>query len=178
MNDYKAVIEETVQTTVYEMKKHKLLKQKKQTPFEKTEALLYNYMNFKEAIKDKYLQIEVIKEEGIPKKSTSITKITGVTTYDTRSEFERSQDMVSAIESSIRVTKRFINMIESALKTLEKDPYYEIIKLKYFDGETREEIADYYGVDVSTISRNKNRLINLLQIRLFSDEVIYDILSM
>lgn len=49
--------------------------------------------------------------------------------------------------------------------------------MKYFEGKTREEIAEHFDVDVSTISRNKNRLINLLQIRLFSDEVIYQIFS-
>jgi len=42
---------------------------------------------------------------------------------------------------------------------------------------SREEIAEELEVDVSTITRNKNRLINTLKISLFSDEVIYELFS-
>jgi len=49
--------------------------------------------------------------------------------------------------------------------------------MKYFESKTREEIAEELEVDVSTITRNKNRLINTLKITLFSDEVIYELFS-
>ena len=71
----------------------------------------------------------------------------------------------------------FIKMIDIALNEIEDDPYFEIIRMKYFEGKTREEMAEHYGVDVRTISRNKNKLINLLQIKLFSDEYILQIFS-
>ena len=74
-------------------------------------------------------------------------------------------------------SKNFIKIIDNAIDMLKDDPYFDIIRMKYFEGKTREEMAEYYDVDVSTISRNKNRLVNLLQIRLFSDEVIYQIFS-
>ena len=86
-------------------------------------------------------------------------------------------EQIEAIEQSIQVTKNFISVIDAALDILKDDHYFDIIRMKYFEGKTREEIAEHFDVDVSTISRNKNRLINLLQIRLFSDEVIYQIFS-
>lgn len=51
------------------------------------------------------------------------------------------------------------NGISYALHSLSDDPYIEIIYLQYRDNKTREWIAEYYDVDVSTIKRNKKRLI-------------------
>ena len=38
------------------------------------------------------------------------------------------------------------------------DPYYLIIPLYYGEGKTIEAIAEKFGVDVSTVVRNKKRL--------------------
>ena len=180
MTDMK-IIEETAQTTaarvVSELKRQGLLKDNKQTPFQKTETLLYNYRNFQAAIDDKMLQIETIREEGIPKKSPSITSFSGNPTYEIKSDADKADEKIEAIENSIQTTKNFIRVIDNALAALQDDLYFEIIRMKYFEGQTREDIAEYFEVDASTISRNRNRLVNLLQIRLFSDEVIYQIFS-
>lgn len=45
------------------------------------------------------------------------------------------------------------------LNRLSDDPYIDIIFLQYRDAKTLEWIAEYLGVDVSTIKRNKKRLI-------------------
>lgn len=50
--------------------------------------------------------------------------------------------------------------VSYALHTLSDDPYIDIIYLQYRDRKTIEWIAEYYSVDVSTIKRNKKRLIN------------------
>lgn len=50
--------------------------------------------------------------------------------------------------------------------------YYDIIQLKYFDKLSGEQIAEKLDIDASTVSRNKNRLINTLKINLFSEDVI------
>ena len=46
-----------------------------------------------------------------------------------------------------------------ALNQLSDDIYIDIIFLQYRDGKTLEWIAEYMGVDVSTIKRNKKRMI-------------------
>jgi len=170
--------EETAKAIVSELKRQSLLKDNKQNPFQKTERLLYNYNNFKEAIDDKRKQIKTILEIGLSKKSKSITSWSGNGgLINTPSEDEKVEDKIESIESSIVVTKKFITIIDAALDKIRDDPYFEIIQMKYFDGKTREEIADDFEVDVSTITRNKNRLINALKITLFSDEVIYELFS-
>lgn len=45
------------------------------------------------------------------------------------------------------------------LNQLSDDPYIDIIYLHYRDGRTLEWIAEYYDKEVSTIKRNKKRLI-------------------
>ena len=49
--------------------------------------------------------------------------------------------------------------VSHALRTLSDDPYIDIIYLHYRDDLTLENIAEYYDKEVSTIKRNKKRLI-------------------
>lgn len=49
--------------------------------------------------------------------------------------------------------------VKYALRYLSDDPYIDIIFLHYRDGKTLEWIAEYLKKDVSTIKRNKKRLI-------------------
>ena len=62
VND-KNIIEETAQITatkvIFELRRQGFLKDSRQTPFQKTETLLYNYKNFQAAIADKQKQIEI-----------------------------------------------------------------------------------------------------------------------
>ena len=51
------------------------------------------------------------------------------------------------------------NGISGVLYRFMDDEYIDIIYAIYRDGNTQEWIAEYLGVDVSTIKRNKKRLI-------------------
>ncbi len=68
---------DVVQELLIELKKKGFTKHNKQTAFQKTEQLLYNYMNFKQVIADKQKAIEQIKQEGIQKRSKSIVSYSG-----------------------------------------------------------------------------------------------------
>lgn len=48
--------------------------------------------------------------------------------------------------------------VRGALAKLERDQYAKILPLYYGYGYTIDEIADDFGVETSTISRNKKRL--------------------
>ena len=177
------VIENTAQATaqaaVFEFKRQNMLKDNTKTPFQKTEQLLYNYSGFKKAVIDKKRQIQEIKQNGTPQKSNSITTYSASSIDATRpyGEEEKISEAIEALENSIRTTEQFVMVLEDAINSLKEDPYFKIIEMKYIEKNTREDISLYFGVDASTISRNKNRLINSLQIRLFSDEVIHQIFS-
>lgn len=181
MSDINKIItktsEKTAAAVVSELKRQGLMKDNKHTPFQKTEQLLYNYNNFKTAIEDKHEQVKTIQEEGLSRKSKSITSWGGNQTLDTSTDAEKAEEKIQVIESSIVVTRKFISIIDSALQKISNDFYFDIIRLKYFEGKTGEHVAEHFDVDISTVSRNKNRLINQLKITLFSDEVIYELFS-
>lgn len=48
--------------------------------------------------------------------------------------------------------------IKKAIADLETDPYFRVIPLYFENGYKMESIAEEFGVDTSTIARNKKRL--------------------
>lgn len=176
LNLIDCTVQKAVDTFVCELKRQNLIVKGKQTPFQKTETLLFNYNNFKDVIRDKEEQIKELRQFGVRKKSSSITSFSNnAGLIEVKSDAEKIEERIEAIEFSINTTRSFIKVIDDAVSLLKDDPYYDLIHLRYFEGRTQEQIAEYFDCDVSTVSRNKNRLINLLQIRLFSDEVIQQI---
>lgn len=83
----------------------------------------------------------------------------------TKRKLLKSDDYYTVLRSvEVSLYKFFENKdkitgVSYALNTLSDDPYIDVIFLQYRDGKTLEWIAEYMGVDVSTIKRNKKRLI-------------------
>ena len=75
----------------------------------------------------------------------------------------------------MQVTVDFIRMIDDALESISDDPYYEIIPMKYFDGKTHEQIAEYFDVQPSAISKQRKRLINKLRPLIFPNDFISEL---
>ena len=168
--------EKTVDAMFNELKKQKLLKDNKQTAFQKTETLLYNYPKFQNVLKSKLEEIEMIEKEGISKRSKSFVQWSSSNNYDNSNDYEKSLDAIEKIKRSIVQIEGYIYQIDAALNTIKDDPYYELIHMKYFEGQSREDLSYYFEVDVKTTDRHKNRLLNLLQIRLFTKEYLEEIL--
>lgn len=178
LNLIDCTVKKAVEQSICEMKRQNLIVDGKQTPFQKTETLLYNYNNFISVIKEKEEQIDELRRYGLRQKSASITSFSGgVGLVDVKSDEEKVEEKIEAIESGISATRSFIKIIDDAISYLREDHYFDLIRMRYFEGRTREEIAEYFNCDVKTVTRNKNRLINQLQIRLFSDEVIKQIFA-
>lgn len=121
------IIHETVDYTIAKLKLSGLMKDNRQTAFQKTEQILKNYNELKKSY----------SEDG--------------------------------------TAKKFVDIIDNALKELLDDMYYDIIPMMYFENQTREAIAEYFDTTVTTISRNKRRLINKLKCMIFADDVIYEL---
>lgn len=171
-------VKKATEETIAELKRQNLITEGRQTPFQRVETLLFNYNNFRAAIQDKEEQIEELKQYGLRKKSPSISSFNGGVGYvETKTEQEQIEERIALIQLNIQTTINFIKIIDDALLTLKDDPYYDLIELRYFKGKSREAIAEYFDCDVKTVTRNKNRLIDQLQIRLFSDQVIRQIFS-
>ena len=121
------IIHETVDYTIAKLKLSGLLKDNRQTAFQKAEEILRNYNELKKSY----------SEDG--------------------------------------TAKKFVDIIDKALKGLLDDMYYDIIPMIYFEKLSREQVAEYFDTTVTTISRNKRRLINKLKYQIFADDVIYEL---
>ena len=108
-------------------------------------------------------------------------KLAGLVKDDGKNVFQKTEEILKNYNlfklSDEPHTKKLLEKIEEAMKTIEDDPYKEAIEMFYFEGVSREEVAEYYNTSVTTISRNKTRLINKIKIILFSDETILQIYS-
>lgn len=73
---------------------------------------------------------------------------------------ESYQSKLRAVEVNLyRYFEGKSNDVEEVFKLLCYDPYLDVIYLQYRDNKTLEWIANYLHKDVSTIKRNKKRLI-------------------
>lgn len=106
-------------------------------------------------------------------------KLAGLMKDDRKTAAQKTEELLrnypSFKLSDQPYTKKLCQKIETALKTIQNDYYYEIIALYYFEKMTREEVAEHFNTSETTISRNKRRLINSLSAVLFSDDLIYDL---
>lgn len=121
------IINMTIDKTIVKLKLAGLMKDNRQTAFQKTEEILRNYNELKKSY----------SEDG--------------------------------------TAKKFVDIIDNALKEIQSDSYYDIIPMLYFEKQSREYIADFFDTTVTTISRNKRRLINKLKVLIFADDVIYEL---
>lgn len=151
---------------------------RKLTAYLKTEMLLTNYKKFKKGIENKELLIQEYSQEGLPQSSKGIVKYSNECDFNGESDFEKQEEIIESLKDNIRVTKLLIDLIDAALKEIEKDPYFEIIILKYFEDFTISDIALRLYCEPSTVSRNRNRLVRELSSMLFSDEVLKELYAL
>ena len=106
-------------------------------------------------------------------------KMAGLMKDNRKTAFQKTEELLRNYEtfkkSDQPYTQKLVKMIDHALYIIRDDIYYDIIPMQYFQNETREVIAERFNTTVTTISRNKVRLINKLTLMLFSDDVIYEL---
>lgn len=150
------------------------------TAYQKTEQLLFNYNGFLRIVAERKQEIADLRRYGVPQKSamsggervqTSRT-VQGIVLPE-----DAVEDAVRNVERSVHDTVQAIALIDKCMAMLKNDPYYDILPMRYFEGRTLEDIGVYFGCDHTTISRNKNRLVRELSMRLFPDEVVNEIMK-
>lgn len=151
--------------------------------FKNVERILYEYPKLKKSIIERENQISELKKYGLPGKSKSITMLPDNSLKKDKEDI--IADSIDSLHKHIFKTKVILKHIDSVVNTLKKDPYYDIIRLKYFEGKTHEQIAEYYdkklnkkeSISTSTISINKNRLIEEIRPLLLPNDLISELLG-
>ena len=170
-------IERIADKIIEKMKTDREIKTEKQlTPFQKTEKLLSELALLKGAIDSKNMLIEDLKKEGISiqKKKTEVN-VQASKIY--LSELEKVEIRIEKLKEEIVRIENVVNMVERALDTIRNNKYYDIIEMKYFDELTFEHISEKLDISVITAKRYKNKMIRQLQLVIFSDDVIKNILN-
>ena len=151
------------------------------TAYQKTEQLLFNYNGFKRIVADKQQEITDLCMYGVPQKSAGAMSGTRVQSSRTVQGIVLPEDAVEqavrTVEASVQGTVDALALIDKCMATLKNDPYYDVLPMRYFEGRTLEDIGVYFGCDHTTVSRNKNRLVKELSMRLFPDEVVKEFMS-
>lgn len=173
----KKLIDDSVSKAISELKNEGFMKDQRRSTFQKVEQLLYNYTVFQASIDERIRQMEFTQENGLQKKSKDILCFSSLSGGEKMDPSDKLAEYLGGMQRSIEISRKYLLIIDGALKMVEGDVYYDLIRLKYFEGWGREELANHFGCDVSTVTRNKNRLINTLRVYLFSDEVIRELFA-
>lgn len=108
-------------------------------------------------------------------------KVAGLMKDDRKNAFQKTEEILrnynSFIHSDQPQTKKLLMRINEALGMIKDDPYYDLIQLFYIECKSREEVAEHFNTSVTTISRNKTRLVNKIKSVLFSDDFILELYS-
>lgn len=106
-------------------------------------------------------------------------KAAGLMKDNRKSAFQKTEELLrnyNAFKKSDQpYAKTIVNRINDALYSIKDDPYYDLIPMIYFEEKSREYIAEDFDTTVTTVSRNKTRLVNKLKAMLFSDDTIYEL---
>lgn len=166
----KQTSERTAAEVIASLKRQRMIKPDMNF-YKKTEIVLYNYEKLKLAVKQKDDDIKYITDHGLPERSKSIVFYS--TSSGNVSAGDRYVELIEKYRVEKAETERDIARIDNALNKVKDDKYYRIIELKYIkqEAKTDEEIAEILEKDQSTISRNRNRLMNAIKTILFPESI-------
>lgn len=151
--------------------------------FKNTESLLYSYNKLKKNIEIRKEQIKKLETEGLLGRSTSIILNKPKSNYNHNDPVDVA---INDIEKQVKSTQAIIDYIDKVLNEFKDDPYFDIIRLKYFEGKKNEDIAEYYDKKLkkqdkitatSTITKNKNRLIKEIRIMLIPNVYVRSLMN-
>ena len=172
-----ATIERIVAGTVEDLKSDNLHALDPKSIYSKTESLLYNLPQLKKAVQERREQISEIERYGLPHASKSFTVFIPNSGYvDNVSEYEKKENKIEQLHGIINELESRIAQIEAAIDTVKADPYFPIIKMRYFDKKTNAQIAERLKCDEGTVKRHKNKLLESIRFALFRDVILEDMM--
>ncbi len=172
--DEQKVIKITVDNVFETLRKNGFEIKEQKSAFQRTEQLLYLAPSLKEAINHNKNKIKDLERFGLPKGGSAV-HIVPITTPIKQDEDEIIAKEINKIKQRNHIINSQLKWINEITNTLKDDKFYKILDLKYSKGKTLEEIAEYFMCDVSTVSRNKNKLIRQISSLLFANESISEL---
>ena len=162
-NNKKPTVEEIINKTVLATRLSCARETK--DAFKATEKRLYAYPLLLTRIKDNRETVAEIEQHGIRERSHSITRFIRSGSRLEPEEIKAAilMDLRAQIENDLHETMR----IEKAMNQIGDDEYKEIIKYKYFEQKTDEEIAELIHCAPRTVTSHKTALVRRLSVILY-----------
>lgn len=82
------------------------------------------------------------------------------------------REYIERLKITIAKNASVISQMERALRRLANDPYFVTVTGKYFEQMTDAAIADQIHCDITTVWRNRNRLLYRLTILLYGADAV------
>ena len=108
---------------------------------------------------------KIVKQTIAELKAKEMIQVSGKTAEEKTEELLRHYNYFLASKKPELI--KIVGEIDDALRAIENDPFYPLIPMYYFSGESREDIAGYFDVSARTITRQRKRIIKLLSTILF-----------
>lgn len=138
--------------------------------FKATEKRLYAYPVLSAKIRNDEEMLEEIQLHGIHQKSHSITRFLR---SGTRLDAEDiKQAVMLDLRAAIAADRHEIERIDKALEQIADDAYHELVRYKYFEQKSEDEIADLMHCAPRTVRAHKSRLVGRLAIFLYGAEAL------
>ena len=138
-----------------------------------TKKRLYAYPQLKGNIERYKLDIEDIRQETFGKsKSIVIFQRNSGDNAEKLTIEEQRAAKIRLIEQKIERDEAEIKEMDAALAQIESDPYYRIIEMRFFQKMNRDEIAEEFPCDPTTVSRQLGRLLDTLNISLYGADAL------
>lgn len=134
--------------------------------YKKTEQRLFSYNDLKAKMNNDILDLKDLHKEGVTSKSKDIL-YRSVNGGVRLSPEELWQIKTDKIKQHISESAREIARIDDAINAIGDDYYSAIISMRYFEGKNDEYIAEVLNCDVSTVRRNRKRIISKISVRLY-----------
>jgi DNA-binding NarL/FixJ family response regulator len=122
-------------------------------------------MDLQTKIVDDKGRLEEIMRDGAPEQNKSVIRNSRAGMRITSSEILDA--LIQNLAATIIANEHEVDTITRALKTIESDVYYLVIKEKFVDGKGDEEIAKMVPCNPATVRRNRGRLIRRLSVYLY-----------
>lgn len=139
--------------------------------FKQTESRLYAYSALIDNIEKYNQDIDDLRKET-PGRSKDIVFFSthGGGTRLSADEIQEARILI--LQKKIYRDQTEIDEIDFAIQSVVDDFYYPVIKMKYFEGKSDEEIAEALNCDASTVRRNKNRIVRRIAVKLYGAQAV------
>ncbi|MCE5234951.1 MAG: hypothetical protein ABFC62_07800 [Clostridiaceae bacterium] len=133
-----------------------------------TERRLYAIPILRERIADsreELAELETLGIEALREHSLSLVRILRPGIRLTPEEVHAAQ--LAELRGRLAADEREVKKVQVALTSIEDDPYYRTVEMKYFRNARDAEVAEKLCCDPSTVRRNRLRLVQRLALRLY-----------